>query len=939
MPWAYKRVAITATSEGVEATLALFGIASVEHRVASVLEDEVADLIIPGMIDSSNRPVGNYLRWLEDHNIFGTGVTIGIVDAGVDESHDAFSGRIVSKDNSTIDWHGTFVAGHAAGDLRNERDSNGFIYGVGMAPGADIISQSYNKTDEQNCRETVRTRGASSGNAFGSIQNNSWGRGVSASGMDYRSDEALFDGFVRNADGSNTPLTICFSAGNSGSSGLTRPKGAKNVIVTGNSESYRPEFLIEKPTAAPEANNINEVYTGVGSSSEGNCSDGRVRPHVIAPGQWTSAANYDSHPGQKEYISDQMTWGGGTSGASPKTAGACALLSEWWRSNVGGNAASPALIRAMVVNGATDTGFGGSIPNRRQGWGRLNIGNVLDGDVQKTYVDQTILLMSNGDSRTWNIQVSDPSKPVKVTLAWTDPPGAVGSGTSAQSAIVNKFTLRVDVGGIRYHGNDFSNGWSSAASPPPNEGSDNVQNVFLPVDTVIGGFRVTVSALQLAMNCLTNEVTNAQQDFALVVYNGHIDQSMTPHDMILLIDDQANIPGRNDHWGSDDDGLNDGDGLWGNGTSHTTLRRGDRGSEVQELQQMLVDLGYDTNGVDSNFGTGTVRAVKAFQRDQGLLADGIVGSATWDALKTASLSSGNSDGSSGAGNTGGGFTSPGSDGAIGNRLPVTSRPTLRRGSRGDDVRDVQQMLVDLGYNINAVDGAFGRGTDRVVRRFQSDEGLVSEGVVGQGTWRRLYELTVTSDDDSSSDDDWFDWNSEVTQSNDIDTSNVIIEAIARAIDEVVRDDVRLVLPTASDGRLEITRVKDFRPAQVVEDAIVNISAALENLLEQWSTIGSEKEIQVRPLTAMLVVGRGSIFNVDDLCIIRRLGYLGKLFLLSQDKEVLEWLAQRLHISLGVQYRLILSGSEVNQSVLESVAEVDGLTKVIIHQRSTINGQR
>ncbi len=925
----YKRVAISATAAGVEAALRLMGVASVEHRVPSTLEDEVADLITAGMIDSSNRPVGNYLRWLEDQNIMGTGVTIGIVDAGVDESHDAFSGRIVSKDNSTIDWHGTFVAGHAAGDFRDERDPNGFIYGIGTAPGADIISQSYDKTDEQNCRETVRTHGASS-NALGSIQNNSWGRGASPGGMDYRSDEALFDGFARDADGSNTPLTICFSAGNSGSLGLTRPKGAKNVIVTGNSESYRPEFLADKPTAAPEANNINEVYTGSGASSEGNCLDGRVRPHVIAPGQWTSAANYDSHPGQDEYISAQMTWGGGTSGASPKTAGACSLLTNWWNNNVGGSAPSPALLRAMVVNGATDTGFGGPIPNRRQGWGRLNIGNVLDDNVHKTYVDQTILLTNNGDNRIWSLQVSDPSKPVKVTLAWTDPPGAIGSGTSAQSAIVNKLAVRVDVEGIRYHGNDFSNGWSRAGSPPPNEGNDNVQNIFLPGGTVRGGFSVSVSALQLAMNCLTNEVTNARQDFALVIHNGHLDQAMTPHDMVLLIDDQANSPGSDDQWGDGgSDSLNDGDDQWGDGTGHITLRRGDRGSEVRELQQMLTDLGYDTNGIDGDFGNGTVNAVKRFQRDQGLRADGIVGSATWDALTTVARAGQPSSGNNGSSGSGNGV-------ATDDRIPVDTRPTLRRHSRGDHVRDLQQMLNDLGFDTNGIDGNFGRGTVRAVRQFQDDEGLPVDGIVGQGTWRRLYERTTPAVNDNGSDDNWFDWDDdgdlETTRSNGTETPKEIVEAVARAIREVVRDAVHIVLP-AAEGRVGQTSVEDARHEELVNDAVGNISVALARLLEQWSAIGSEDNEYVRPRTAILVVGRGSVFTVDNLRVMRRLGRLGKLFILSQDQGVLEWLAQRLQVGQGVCYRLLLRGSEVNQSVREVVAEVDGWTKAIVHQRT------
>src|SRR6185369_11728143 len=98
------------------------------------------------------------------------------------------------------------------------------------------------------------------------IQNNSWGK-ETRSPMDYGSDEALYDALVRNADpqgSSARPLTVCFSSGNSGALGLTRPKAAKNVIVTGNSENYRPDV------GHDESDDIREVYSGAHGSSFGN---------------------------------------------------------------------------------------------------------------------------------------------------------------------------------------------------------------------------------------------------------------------------------------------------------------------------------------------------------------------------------------------------------------------------------------------------------------------------------------------------------------------------------------------------------------------------------------------------------------------------------------------------------------------------------------------
>ena len=70
--------------------------------------------------------------------------------------------------------------------------------------------------------------------------------------------------------------------------------------------------------------------------------------------------------------------------------------------------------------------------------------------------------------------------------------------------------------------------------------------------------------------------------------------------------------------------------------SYTTLRKGDEGPDVVTLQQALAELGYLSGAADGNFGTGTQTAVKKFQTDQGLEADGIAGKKTLEALYTKS---------------------------------------------------------------------------------------------------------------------------------------------------------------------------------------------------------------------------------------------------------------------------------------------------------------
>ena len=67
-----------------------------------------------------------------------------------------------------------------------------------------------------------------------------------------------------------------------------------------------------------------------------------------------------------------------------------------------------------------------------------------------------------------------------------------------------------------------------------------------------------------------------------------------------------------------------------------TLRRGSRGEYVTLLQTKLIQLGYDVGGTgaDGVYGAKTEAAVKAFQKDHGLVADGITGPRTWEALQT-----------------------------------------------------------------------------------------------------------------------------------------------------------------------------------------------------------------------------------------------------------------------------------------------------------------
>ena len=156
-----------------------------------------------------------------------------------------------------------------------------------------------------------------------------------------------------------------------------------------------------------------------------------------------------------------------------------------------------------------------------------------------------------------------------------------------------------------------------------------------------------------------------------------------------------------------------------------SLRMGDSGSAVKDLQTKLKKLGYYDGTVDSTFGSGTYAAVRAFQKKYNLTADGVAGSETLKKL----------------------------DSAYKNADSDKDDDSLRMGDSGSAVKDLQTKLKKLGYYDGTVDSTFGSGTYAAVRAFQKKYNLTADGVAGSETLKKLDSAYKNADSNTSTDDD------------------------------------------------------------------------------------------------------------------------------------------------------------------------------------------
>jgi hypothetical protein len=413
----------------------------------------------------------------------GAGQIVAVADTGCDtgdlaDLHPDLAGRIVAAYGWTNDvcesgapWadlqsHGTHVCGSILGS--GAKSSGQY---KGMAHEARLVMQG--------CWETLC--GLPSGHLqdlFGQaydagarIHSDSWGYGPDTSGY-YVWGAVDADDYMWT----NQNFLILFAAGNYGcdtnSDGITDPGSvgppgtAKNVLCVGAAENWRSsggrstltyggKWPSEYP-ADPIANDkiSGTAPQGLGAfSSRGPTLDGRIKPDIVAPGTDIVSVRSRAASGTGWGVVAANTnylYMGGTSMATPLTAGATALVRQWLVDRQGIAEPPAALMKALLINGARDMTPGQygtnqyqeitARPDRSQGFGHVDLCNALDPGDGNFLVFATNTIAATHDDFTTNLVVGAANAGTYVlTLAWQDYPGK----PEAEKELVNDLDLIV----------------------------------------------------------------------------------------------------------------------------------------------------------------------------------------------------------------------------------------------------------------------------------------------------------------------------------------------------------------------------------------------------------------------------------------------------------------------------------------------------------------
>jgi hypothetical protein len=380
----------------------------------------------------------------------GNGVTIGVGDNSSGLYHTDTRDRVTNFNSDPPADHGSHTSGTAAGAGILDNKARG------MAPKANILGHLYNLVWAQtgSMHQTYNM----------TLTNNSYAAVVGD--CDFAGTYDQFAEMLDQQAAEYPDVLHVFAAGNDGNKQcLSFPQGyatisggyqpAKNIIVVGSIKKDLSE------------------HTG---SSKGPVKDGRLKPEMVIFG----------HRVYSDYRFDTYSPLDGTSMAAPAATGALALLTERYK-QLHGNANPPGnVLKALLVNGATDVGNPG--PDYKYGFGVLNADHAINMLNAGQYIEDNI---AQGGTNTHSITIPANTAAVKLMLYWHDP----AASPLAAAALVNNLNLKVTEPNSTQHLPLILNSTPANVSDVAAEGVDNLNNAEQVTinNPTAGTYTVTVS--------------------------------------------------------------------------------------------------------------------------------------------------------------------------------------------------------------------------------------------------------------------------------------------------------------------------------------------------------------------------------------------------------------------------------------------------------------
>jgi subtilisin-like proprotein convertase family protein len=484
-----RRLLVRASRPELERIAQLEDVQFIEEAPEPVLRNDGATWVVQSNV--------NGFRPIWDKGLHGEGQILGNIDGRLDMNSCYFSDsnaigpahrKVVayrSNSGQGADSHGTHTVGTMVGDKGtpgtwDAGDGHAFAGKVSFSNLDDISGSGTSPSNLLSYLTSAHNDGAR-------VHSNSWGDDGTRAYTTWSRD---IDDFSWQKEES----LVLFAVSNGGQA--TTPENAKNVVGVGASDR--------------DGNANNHCSGGTGPTQ-----DGRRKPELYAPGCSTVSAASGQSCGTRSLT--------GTSMACPAMTGAAALVRQyftegWYPSGLKTPAdafvPSGALLKATLTTGAQDmTGVGG-YPSNTEGWGRINLDRSLyfDGDVRRLAVladVRNVDGLQTSESLIYSLEVLSNSQPLRITLAFTDPPAAV----LASNPVINDLNLKVTApdGSSIYWGNNTNGNSESVAGGNP-DAKNNLEQVLF-TSPAVGLYTIEV---------IGAAIPQGPQGFALVS-SGDID--------------------------------------------------------------------------------------------------------------------------------------------------------------------------------------------------------------------------------------------------------------------------------------------------------------------------------------------------------------------------------------------------------------------------------